>query len=63
MTRFTKKELDSNDYRRTVVLARIARIILFPIFLLVRIVLTLVFLFVRIYRWVWDYDYTKAFKR
>ena len=42
---------NKNDHRNIEIAASIARVILFPIFLIVRL-----------YFWVWDYDYTKKFK-
>lgn len=51
MKQFKKQELDKNDYRLMEILCNIVRIILTPMFLLVRI-----------YLWVWDYDYYTRFK-
>lgn len=51
MKRFERQKLNRNDHRRMEIAASIIRIILTPIFLLVRI-----------YCWVWDYDYYKRFK-
>lgn len=51
MKKFEKVELNSKDYRTMEILADITRIILTPVFLLVRI-----------YCWVWDYNYYDRFK-
>lgn len=51
MKRFKKQEPNRNDYKLIENLAGIIRIILTPIFLLIRI-----------YCWVWDYDYYERFK-
>lgn len=51
MTRFNKQKLNKKDYAHIEILATITRIVLTPIFLLVRI-----------YCWVWDYDYYERFK-
>lgn len=51
MKQFKKQELDKNDYRLIEILCNIVRIILTPMFLLVRI-----------YLLVWDYDYYTRFK-
>lgn len=45
--RFKPQKLNKNDYKSIEIAAKIFRIVLFPVFLIVRI-----------YRWVWDYDYT-----
>lgn len=50
MKRFEKEHLDRKDYRRLEILATITRILLLPVFLIVRV-----------YFWVWDYDYSKLF--
>lgn len=52
MKRFEKEHLDRKDYRRLEILATITRILLLPVFLIVRV-----------YFWVWDYDYSKLFFR
>lgn len=52
MERFVKKELNRKDHSHIETLAGITRIILTPVFLLVRI-----------YCWIWDYDYYERFKR
>ena len=51
MKRFKRQKLDRNDHRPMEILCNIVRIILTPMFLLVRI-----------YCWVWDYDYYTRFK-
>lgn len=52
MKRFEKQQLDKKDHAWMSTLADIVRIILFPIFIVVRI-----------YCWVWDYDYLERFGR
>ena len=52
MDRFTNKKPNKKDHKNIEVLANITRIVLLPVFLLVRI-----------YCWVWDYDYYERFKR
>ena len=51
LDRFTVKKLNKKDHIHIKILASILRIILIPIFLLVRI-----------YCWVWDYNYYEFFK-
>ncbi len=51
MKRFEKKHLDRKDYRKLEILAAIIRILLFPVFLIVRL-----------YFWVWDYNYSEVFR-
>lgn len=51
MKRFIKQKLNKEDHLHIEILADIARIILTPIFILVRI-----------YYWVWDYNYYERFK-
>ncbi len=51
MKRFEKKNLDRKDYEGLEILATITRILLLPVFLIVRV-----------YFWVWDYDYSKLFR-
>lgn len=51
MKRFIKQKLNKEDHLHIEILADIARIILTPIFILVRI-----------YCWVWDYNYYERFK-
>lgn len=52
MKEFKKQKLDRKDYLHIIILASIVRIILTPIFVLIRL-----------YCWVWDYDYYERFKR
>lgn len=52
MKRFEKQELNRRDYKLMEILADIVRVMLFPVFLLVRI-----------YCWVFDYDYLERFSR
>ena len=52
MKRFRKQELDPGNARPMEIAAGIARVILSPIFLVVRI-----------YCWIWDYNYYERFKR
>lgn len=51
MKRFTNQKLNKKDHLHIKIFAGIMRIILTPIFILVRI-----------YCWVWDYDYYERFK-
>lgn len=51
MKRFEKKYLDRKDYRGLEILAIMMRILLLPIFLIIRL-----------YFLVWDYDYLKVFR-
>ena len=48
--RFKKQELNPKDYRTMEVLAEIMRVIMTPIFLILRI-----------YYWVWDYEWDRKF--
>jgi len=48
--RFKKQELNPKDYRTIEILVKIARVILTPIFLILRI-----------YYWIWDYDWESKF--
>lgn len=52
MERFKKQKLNKKDHAWMSILAGIVRVILFPIFIVVRI-----------YCWVWDYDYLERFGR
>ena len=55
MKRFKPQKLNKNDHRRVDRAASIIGLIL-------RIILTPIYLLLRIYHWVWDYDYI-IFKR
>lgn len=52
MERFENRKLDRKDHLHIEILAHVARVILFPIFLLVRL-----------YFLVCDYDYSERFSR
>lgn len=51
-SRFKRQELDRKDHRSIEILAGITRIILTPVFLLIRV-----------YCWVWYYNYYDRFKK
>lgn len=52
MERFKPKKLNINDHVKMRILATITRVLITPIFLLIRI-----------YCWIWDYDYYERFHK